>query len=180
VIRKLGCLLGLILVLSLTAAAQDAPKAEVFGGYSYIRSDGESFHGWNASVAGNANNWFGIVGDFSGHYMSLDILGESFSTSIYTYTFGPRFSYRNNEKIVPFAHALFGGARLGASTTVAGITVSDSESGFASNVGGGLDWVASPSVAIRLIQADALIVRIAGSTSTDGRLSFGVVFRINR
>jgi len=178
--RKLVCLLGLIFLVSLTAAAQDGPKAELFGGYSYIRSGGTNFHGWNASAAGNLNHWFGIVGDFSGHYYSLDVLGTSVSTSIYAYTFGPQFSYRANDKIVPFARVLVGGARIGAETTIAGVSVSASENGFATNVGGGVDWVASPSVAIRLIQADALITRFSGSTSTDGRLSFGVVFRFNR
>jgi hypothetical protein len=38
--RKLGCLLGMVLLLCLTAAAQDAPKAEAFLGYSYVREPG--------------------------------------------------------------------------------------------------------------------------------------------
>jgi hypothetical protein len=120
----------------------------------------------NASVAGNPNDWFGIVGDFSGLYYPLG------GAHIYTYTFGPKLSYRKNEKLVPFVHALFGGARVGGG----GFGIN----GFATNLGGGIDWVASQNVGIRLVQADALITRFSGSTSTDGRLSFGVVFRFNR
>ena len=97
--RKVGFLRGVILLTSLSAAAQSAPKGEVFGGYSYMRS-GVNFHGWNGSVTGNVNDWFGIVGDVSGHYYSVDVAngldipgfsalsGTSASTSIHTYTPG--------------------------------------------------------------------------------------------
>ena len=187
---KIAFLLGAMLLMTMTAAAQEgAPKAEVFGGYSLVRSGGANLHGWNASVAGNLNDWFGVVGDFSGNYnsQSLSLLGvsSSASTSIYAYTFGPQVSYRNNGTFVPFARALFGGARMGVSstTTVPGfptVTLNQSLNAFASNLGGGVDWVASPKLAIRLIQADVMLVRSSGSTSSDPRLSFGVVFRVNR
>ncbi len=162
--RKLVCLCGLVLLLSVPAMAQETPKAEVFLGGSYIRSDGANFRGWNASVAGNLNDWFGIVGDFSGHYFPPG------DVHIYTYTFGPQLSYRKNTKLVPFAHALFGGARAGGG----GFGIN----GFAMNLGGGMDWVVHQNLGIRLIQADALITRFSGNTSTDARLSFGVVFRL--
>lgn len=35
--RKLLCMAGLALVLPIAAAAQDTPKVEIFGGYSYLR-----------------------------------------------------------------------------------------------------------------------------------------------
>src|SRR5262245_37083094 len=64
--RVLG-LTCLILLVSTAGMAQDVPKVEVFGGYSWA---GGNFHGWNTSVTGNINNWFGLVADFSGHYGS--------------------------------------------------------------------------------------------------------------
>ena len=166
--RKMMWLTGVLLLLAVPAIAQDTPKAEVFAGGSYIRSDGANFRGWNASVAGNLNDWFGIVGDFSGHYFPPG------NFHIYTYTFGPQLSYRKNTKLVPFAHALFGGARVGSGSGGFGIN------GFAANLGGGIDWVVHQNLGIRLIQADALITRFSGSTSTEPRLSFGVVFRFGR
>ena len=114
-------------------------------------------------MAGNLNDWFGVVGDFSGHYFPPG------KAHIYTYTFGPQLSYQKNTKLVPFAHALFGGARAGVGSF--GIN------GFAANLGGGIDWVVNRNLGIRLIQADALITRFSGSNSTDARLSVGVVFR---
>ena len=164
--RKLVGLLGLTLLLALPAAAQETPKAEVFLGGSYIRSDGANFRGWNGSVSGNLNDWFGIVGDFSGHYYPL-VNGH-----IYTFTFGPQFSYRKNARVTPFVRALLGGARVG------GGGVSDTS--FAANVGGGVDIKVSDSFAIRAIQADALITRFGGSTSTDARLSVGIVLRFGK
>ena len=177
--RRVLCLVGLVLAFALSAAAQGArgtsagfqtPKAEVFLGGSYIRSDGANFRGWNASIAANVNDWFGIAGDVSGHYF------PPANANIYTYTFGPQISYRKNTKVVPFAHALFGGFHAGAGFG----GVSGSINGFAMNLGGGLDWAAHRNFAIRLIQADALITRFAGATSTDARLSVGVVFRFGK
>ena len=61
------------LFVPLVALAQDEfPRAEVFGGYSYFRANPDklNLNGWDASVAGNITNWFGVEGDFSGHYGS--------------------------------------------------------------------------------------------------------------
>ena len=66
-----------VLFVCLSAMAQEYPKAEVFGGYSYFRADGGgNLHGWNASVGGNLNSWFGLVADFSGHYDSRSSRSE--------------------------------------------------------------------------------------------------------
>jgi hypothetical protein len=59
---------GLLLTLTSAAVAQDVPKAEVFGGYSYASADvllGQraNLNGWNASAAVNLNRWFGLVTD---------------------------------------------------------------------------------------------------------------------
>ena len=160
--RKMLLLGALVLLASAPAMAQETPKAEWFTGYSYTRDSGVNFNGWNTSVNGNFNDWFGLKADFSGHYGS--------GVHLYSYTFGPQFSHRKNEKVVPFAHMLFGGANVGGG----GVSVN----GFAMNFGGGLDWVASKSVAVRVIQVDALVIRIGGSTSTDPRISFGITFRL--
>ena len=163
--RKLVLMGVLVLLAALPVIAQETPKAEVFGGYSLVRSEGEILHGWNASVNGNMNDWFGIKGDFAGYYKTI----SGTKVKFHSFTFGPQLSYRKNEKVVVFAHALFGGAHISGG----GI----SESGFAMNLGGGVDWVPHKNVAIRVIQADGLITRFGGSTSGDLRISAGIVFR---
>lgn len=197
-----------LLLLGLLAApvmAQDAPKAEVFGGYSYLRlnSDtpatvslsGINLNGWNASVTGNFNKWLGVTGDFSGHYGSPSIFGVEVKTKTHLFLFGPRVSYRKSDRVTPFAQALFGGARLNGSTSL----LSDSQTAFAMALGGGVDVKASKSVAIRLVQADYVLTRFkeasiacfanpllppcpvpGRATQNNVRLSFGVVFRFGQ
>jgi len=168
--------IGFALLLALFSAAamaqeMSAPKAEIFGGYQYTRFDGgTNANGWNTSVAGNLNRWFGIAGDFSGAYKSQN--GVSFNT--YTYTFGPVVSLRNNEKFTPFAHFLAGGFHSTAS--FAG--VSGSDSGFAMMFGGGIDVKATRHVAVRAVQFDWLSLHANGSSDNNNmRLSTGLLFR---
>ena len=161
----------LLLLISVTAVAQDTPKVEVFGGYSAVPDAGieQILHGWNASVNGNINDWLGIKGDLSGHYTTRG----GVKVKLHTLTFGPQLSYRRNKKAVPFFHALFGGGWASAGFGDADF----SHSAFAMNIGGGLDWVAHKTCAIRVIQLDLLVTRFGPDASTDPRISAGIVFR---
>jgi len=174
--RKLVWLSGLLLILSFSAAAQDYPKAEVFGGYSYLHvsefGNGFNFNGGSGSIAVNPNNWFGIVGDI-GAYHNGDF---GVSTTAVSYLFGPRFSYRKNEKVTPFFHVLFGGAHISASFS----GISGSDNAFAWALGGGADVKVHPHVAIRLIQAEYLMTKFADGDNdrqNNVRISAGIVFR---
>jgi opacity protein-like surface antigen len=137
-IKRLFLLVGFSMFLNITARAQDFPKAEMFGGYSYgnfgpvISGAGRTnLNGWNASLGVNMNRWFGLVSDFSGHYGSSNgfipfppipctptACGFSFSENdkYHSFLFGPQFSLRT-KKLTPFVHALFGGTRLNRSGT---------------------------------------------------------------
>jgi hypothetical protein len=173
--RKLMGFALLVSLCSFAAFAQEggtAPKAEIFGGYQYTRFDGGlNANGWNTSVTGNLNNWFGIAADFSGAYKSQN--GVSFNN--YTYTFGPVVSYRHNETFTPFVHFLAGGARASASISGVG---SGSTSGFAMMFGGGFDVKASKRVALRAIQFDWLSLHSNGTSDNNNmRISTGILFR---
>src|ERR1017187_3599797 len=169
---------GLMLIFAGVASAQDeAPKAEVFAGYSFIHAStngvGFNLNGGSASVAYNVTPMFGIVGDFGGYKAGSD-LGNG---TVYTYLFGPKIAYRQNAKFTPFVQALFGGAH--ASGGGGGGSVS--ENAFAMTVGGGLDWNATPHIGVRLIQAEYLMTRFnfgaASNRQNGARISAGVVFR---
>jgi opacity protein-like surface antigen len=182
--RKLSFLGGLILFAAVPAMAQDNPKGEVAGNYTYIRikpgggASDQDCHGGGGSAAWNANSYFGVVGEFAG----CKVTGLSGgSAHAFTYLFGPRLTYRASGKFEPFAEALFGGARL--TITPSGGT-SASQNGFALAVGGGADYKVTRSVAIRLIQFDYLYTKInygAGSGLPDHqnnlRIQAGIVFR---
>jgi len=96
------------LAVPIVATAQEYPRGEIFGGYSYLHLDTQGvtgssldqfcnsispgtcppgtfrvhpgFNGWNASGQYNLNSWFGVKADFSGHYGTL--LTATFPTVI--------------------------------------------------------------------------------------------------
>jgi opacity protein-like surface antigen len=161
--RKFAIAVSILLVGCTLAWTQETtPKADVFGGYSLLHTGGfvgDNASGWNASITGNLNRWFGLTADLSGHYDN--------GAHDHNFLFGPTVSYRQ-EKITPFAHLLLGGSHA------SGFGASDNA--FAWALGGGADWNATPRVAVRLIQADFLQTHFASDTQNNGRFSFGVVF----
>src|SRR5688572_24398285 len=126
------CLLCLTLVPVL---GQNAPKVEVFGGYTWA---GGNFHGWNSSVTGNITRGFGITADFSGQYGHEDVGSLRINQDAHSFLFGPRYAFRG-KRFTPFVYGLLGATRFQESATIAGQKLSASDTGFSSAVGGGLD-----------------------------------------
>lgn len=170
--RKLIALAAIVLGMTLLAGAQEAPKVEIFGGYSLFHFDDKglesglqaidptltanrNLHGWNAAVQFNANRWFGIVADFSGHYGNIiESPSGSVSGNVYNFLFGPQINLRG-EKVGAFVHALLGGNRSKInSIAVVPPTPDVSDTAFAWAVGGGVDINATKKVAIRVAQFD--------------------------
>ncbi len=180
--RRILLTAGIILLMPLMAPAQDPPKAEISGGFSLLRAvelSSVNFYGWDASVAGNLNRWFGLVGDFSGHYAKAGpgFLGPSAPrVNAHTFLFGPRFSYRSDGRLTPFAHVLFGAAH--GSAGVFGVTLSDTA--FAMAAGGGIDIRLADRIALRAFQADYLMTRFGGVHQNSVRLTIGMVFRFGQ
>ena len=175
--RKLFILVGLILMAASSAAAQDYPKAEIFGGYQYIRlnpgggATGSNCQGGAGSVAGNLNHWFGVVGDFGACKVTGLVSGDS--AHLVNYLFGPKLTYRSHGRLSPFAQVLFGGERIGGSA----FGSSASDSSFAMAFGGGADYEMTNHVSIRLIQAEYLYTKFGGTNQNNGRISAGIVYR---
>jgi opacity protein-like surface antigen len=173
--RKAAWLFVLALVLAVPAMAQnDHPRAEVFGGYSYVRVSDQgmstNLNGGSGSIALNVNRWFGIVGDFGGYRFNQ----SGVSGSVITYMFGPKIAARSNERVTPFVQALFGGAHISA------LGSSAAENAFAMAVGGGIDAKISQHFAIRLIQAEYLLTKFndgANNRQNNARISAGIVIR---
>jgi opacity protein-like surface antigen len=165
-VRKLAFLCGLVLAFAVSASAQDYPKAEIFGGYSYFHTSvagvGFSSNGASGSISVNPNNWLGLVGDFGVYHNTTAGVG----TNTVSYLFGPKLAYRHSDKLTPYFHFLLGGAH--ASGT----------SAFAMALGGGFDAKVTPHVAVRLIQADYVLTKFGTNThQNNARISAGIVFR---
>lgn len=194
-----------ILLVSVTAMAQEYPRVELFGGYSILRpnipgdiggsgsagaavkSIGEfvlgNVLGWGASATVNFNRTLGITADFGGHYKSLDTTFErtrvDASAHLHTFLFGPKITMAG-DRVSPFVQALFGVGKVGASAKVNGDSTDFDKSGFAASVGGGVDVVAHRNVAVRAIEFDYFPFRNGdGKTFTFNNIRWrsGVVFR---
>jgi opacity protein-like surface antigen len=192
--KRLALLCGAMMLFAGLASAQDSPKIEAFGGYSYLRAnaDGEgfNFNGGSGSLAYNLTPWLGVVGDFGGYHWSGSGDFSGADSTVVTYLFGPKVALRHGP-ITPFAQVLFGGAHLSASDEDCsdvrihrngegggiGECGSGTDNGFAMTLGGGLDWNATSHIGIRLIQAEYLLTRFESQSQNNARISTGVVFR---
>jgi opacity protein-like surface antigen len=161
--------------MAVPASAADgmAPKAELFGGYSYTKDGEESLHGGEASLALRLTQWIAVEADVSAHYGSE--LG--ISTSRLFFLGGPRFAYRSHSVSV-FTHYLAGGVRSRAGISVLGVDITEGRTDFAMAFGGGLDVRISDRWAIRA-QADYALIRADGSTEKEPRFSAGAVYRFH-
>lgn len=185
--KRWALLWGILLMFSVAASAQENPKAEVFGGYSFARLSasgvGVNFNGGSASLSYNPNNWLGLVADFGGYHGDSNF-GNG---NVYTYLFGPKVAFRNG-RWTPYVQSLFGGAHASGTVACDGVEGrvrpqqivgcgSGSENSFAMTLGGGVDVNATDHIGIRLIQAEYLMTRLFGITENGTRISTGVVFR---
>jgi opacity protein-like surface antigen len=176
---KICILLVLCVLLSVFSVAQEFPRVEVFGGYSYMRSwpegaPGTNLNGWNGAMQYNTSRSIGFKADVSGHY-GTPVAGTTVNS--YSFLFGPVISSRveGSPGFTPFLHGLVGANRVSAST--AGLNASDTA--FAMALGGGLDVKAARRVSARLVQVDYLFTKHGTATHQNNiRVSAGVVFQL--
>jgi outer membrane immunogenic protein len=168
---------GLALTLfAATSFAQNTPKADVGIGYAFLHvsASGSSanLNGFNGSVAYNVTDVIGIVGDFGYYHGSPS--GVSLNDT--SYAFGPRFSFRNSDKAVPFVQALFGGSHLSAAFGGA----SGSTNPFLFAFGGGVDVpMKGDKIAFRP-EFDYVGQRSNGTTLNGVRIGAGIVFNFGQ
>lgn len=161
----------------LVAQNQDAPKVEVFGGYSWYHAGGSispflpnipDSNGWGAQLAFNLNHWAGIAIDGSGHY------NNNFGNT-YTATIGPQFKMRLANHFTPFAEVLVGAGQVDPKAF-------PDQSAFAVLAGGGVEYTIGSHFAIRPVQADFVSTHYSQLTSNNQylngvRLQAGLVFK---
>jgi opacity protein-like surface antigen len=154
--------------------AQNAPAAEFSAGWRLLNipdagigSESETMPlGWYADVAGNLTPAFAVVGEVGGNYKdfseTLTQLGVNVDVdanfNVHTFMGGVRFSARQNPAFTPYVQAVFGLARatgeVQGQATVAGRTItinqSVSDSDFAFDVDGGVNFRLSDGLAVRV------------------------------
>lgn len=160
--RKVALFLTLFFFAPLAAHAQ---RYDLFGGYSYARFEqrgsNANTNGWEAQLIYKFTPYLGAVGDVTGNYGTL----LSKSMSVHSLYGGLQLSLPMHYS--PFVHVLIGGMHFSSN----GVT----HTAFSTEVGGGLDINVNHYFSIRAIQADVVTGDLV-STSSDGRISTGLVF----
>ena len=154
------------------AAAQDMPRVQVFGGYSYTRFDSPSFgfanasglNGYNFAPAYNLIRGFGVMAELSGQYGS--------KLNLRDIAVGPQFLYPRGKETVlrPSSHRrspLAGASWMPAKKTRHGRW----------SLGGGMDYDLTPRFAVRVFQVDYLHTTLFSETQNNLRFSTGLVYR---
>ena len=171
------------------ARAQDAPpKIDVSAGYSYMYGNvvttgqGINLNGASGSVAYNFNRWVGVAFDL-GTYYNGSVGGNGRSLGVTTYVFGPRFSWRKNKRVTPFAQVLLGGGHGGGTLYTSGANPLGAQNSFAMTAGGGMDWNVRPMIAVRVFQVEYLRTQFANGVNfnqNNFRFTAGVVFHFGK
>ncbi len=187
--KKLTAFLFLFLVSGITAFAQDAPRVEIFGGYSYLRTeenvpvDGlianpkRDLNGFLVSGTYNLTKMIGITGEYSGHFGSAPsgIVNNDTNVNFQTFLFGPTISFAKGSRISPFGRVLLGGARGNVNPPVIS---SINETVFALAAGGGVDVKLTDKFTFRPLVADYLLTRFNSTNQNNLRLSTGFVVNL--
>lgn len=169
--RKLAYLVGLFVLATLPAVAQETGSKDLIVEYSYLRAHPATSgfpkfnaNGGTASLAWNPRSWYGLVGEF-GDYHVGKIGGTSVDTNLITYMFGPQFYFHHFGRFTPFAQELFGGAH--SNSTAFGIP--GSRNSFATALGGGVDFSSRGHWSVRLGPVDYLLTEFPETTAAAGR-----------
>jgi hypothetical protein len=190
-ITRSALLACFIFFVGYSATAQDYPKYEFFGGYSYARMGGANWNGWLIQGARNLSPNLGIVLDASGPHNSISQEGNGVifeqTQKAYAFMIGPQAAAHGPYKLTPFAHLLLGAAHVSYhySETVDGASYSgdDNDTEFAMALGGGIDFKWRGPISFRG-QMDYMGFRVAGGSLSTAywnkgiRLSIGIAIRL--
>jgi len=158
---------------SVPALAQDTPRIQVFGGYSYTNFDSKSLgfsgssglNGGTIMVAGNLLHNFGGLAQVS-------VSGGS-GITLRDVLFGPQYLLPRG-KFLFFAHGLFGRVRTSVRT---GLQPEPLDTQNAEAFGGGIDMNYRNHLGIRLIQVDYVRTQLFQQDQNSLRFSTGVVYQ---
>jgi hypothetical protein len=194
-------LAGVVILLGLSAWAQEFPRFEVGADYSFARfnpnaayTNGHSLNGGGGSFVVNFNEFLGIKMDLQGYQSQTNHFvvpsGLSFpggasgtvSGDLFTYLFGPQLKVRTHG-LHPFAHILFGAARSNVYShafkqicqPIAGtcsFKTSPAEDGFAMAVGGGVDIPIGKMISFRPAEFDYLLTHFTNQFANSNQNNF--------
>jgi hypothetical protein len=168
------------------ASAQVPASGNIFFGYSFENASSyalqdvtrPNLHGWEGSLEGKLAPFIGLVTDISGHYGTQTFtepgpgsggVNVSVTGHQYEVLFGPRVSVPVG-KFTPFGEFMVGVAHTGSNG------ISETNTSWATALGGGLDYRLVRLVAVR-VEGDYVRTNFFSTSQNDIRISTGIVFR---
>jgi hypothetical protein len=159
---------------------------------SDIVNEREGFNGFNASITGNVTRYVGLKLDVAGHFKNKRFPfgnttgGIDIDSSVFNVLGGVQLKDNANEgSVKPFAHALVGAARARNKVTFSGGCIAivpspcqnftDTDTGLAGVIGGGIDIRLNDKIAIRAVQFDYNPTRVFDATQHNFRIGAGIV-----
>ncbi len=187
--KRILYLLPLGVFFGMSLYAQDeAPKVDLFFGYSFLRYNSAqtipafTANGGISTFAWNFTRHVAMEAELGG-YHNGNINGFHFDSTSFTYLFGPRLSLGRERRIDPYFHILFGGQYFTTSIDQSSVLVVNpltntntrlvnghyetSQNSFAMAVGGGLDIRLSKTFTLRPIQADYYMTNYSAPNVTE-------------
>jgi outer membrane immunogenic protein len=183
----LPLLLCLSAALPSRLAAQSPGRFELGGDYNFVHTNappGEcgcfSMNGGDAWVGWHITDHFSAVAQGAVQHASR-INGTTADLTLVSFLAGPRVTFRETHRWLPFAQALFGGAHASGLLTPSPTTgASGAANAFAFTAGGGLDFNLKMNFAIRAIEVDYFHTRFDNGVNqhqNNLRVAAGLFFR---
>jgi hypothetical protein len=194
-------LAAVVMLFGLTAWAQEFPRFEVGGDYSFIRfapssayTQGHSLNGGGGSFVVNINEYLGLKMDLQGYQSTTNKFNipqnpvfpggatGTVSGDMFTYTFGPQIKVRAHG-IHPFGHLLFGAAHSNVYANAfkqicqpiagtCGFNKTPAEDAFAMIFGGGVDIPLGHTISFRPAEIDYVLTRFTNQFSNTNQSNF--------
>jgi hypothetical protein len=195
------------MLISVRVLAQEFPRFEVGGDYSYARyqpsaayTKGHSLNGGGGSAVINFNEYFGFKMDLQGYGSNTSYFTIPVNTNfpdggnakvqgnLFTYLFGPQIKFRT-PKFQPFGHLLFGGAHsnvygnafkaICSTATPCAFSKAPAGDAFAMAVGGGIDIPIHKNVQFRPAEVDYLMTNFSNQFNNTNQNNFRFSAGIN-
>jgi hypothetical protein len=168
--------------MSLPTAGQGA-AADLFGGYSSLRSAGDNVPGAGLGLTWRSDRSLRLTAEVTSQF------GQAAGDDLTSLALlaGPTFVPWRERRLRPFLHVKVGAGRVRRKVEVFGVAIGPDgvcdggcpwQTGLVGEAGGGLDLRLTRQFSLRLPQADYRWSRSAGDTERGLRLSAGVVYKL--
>jgi len=186
---KRAVLFAVILAFPWMLCAQAIPNGSVGGdmgriqlglNYNYFHANAPpgqcgcfGLNGGSATFLYNITPAWSAVADIAlAHANNVDNTGQNIT--IFNYLFGPRYSWRNSSRFVPYGQALLGGAKEDVN-----IEFDINRNAFGIAAGGGVTTQIKPRLGFTIVQADWVYTRIPNAVNNrqnDVRIGTGLTY----